>query len=415
MEASKTIALAAVIVRIILGGAYTMYQGALKISCIPTLYPPTKIVKPCASVDFRPYRKPMFLGFVYMASSVFALPLYIINMIVSKRKPQMTLRDYVLPAIPGALEAVGQIILMTATIYVKASIASMIKGSRIMFTAVLLTLVLKRRLYAYHWFAASVATVGVLLASMSEILNMMYSGDSSSGDDPVLGVILAFTGEFIRVVRSIVEEKMLKGRNLDSLYLAGCEGVYGALIAIVAWVAASHIQYPSGVNGVYEDLNDTLYGFANSTMVQGMILTVPILVIAAYVTGIYITKHLSAVHYALSSVLTSGFVFVAQVTMYHGVFGGSYGEKWHQFAPLQVFGFIIIVIGSLMYDADIRLPWFYYPADKNEASGIGAKRTESTELKTFASVPLGDGLSIQETESTMECDLKVSRSEERLA
>merc|ERR1719265_2157308 len=81
---------------------------------------------------------------------------------------------------------------------------------------------------------------------------------------------------------------------------------------------------------------------------------------------------LSSVHRTLVDALRTAMVWLVEIGIFYGtkssfcseagqLQGQCFGTKWATWSPLQLVGFAMIVVGTLMYNAVIRLPNFYYP------------------------------------------------------
>jgi hypothetical protein len=151
------------------------------------------------------------------------------------------------------------------------------------------------------------------------------------------------------------------------------EGVTGTIIALLGLVTVNFI--PGSDMGSYENFQNTLYMIGNSPVVIGLLATLPIWVISMYLSGIFVTKLVSAVYNAIVTVLTVAVVWGAELFV-HYVISPDYGNEWTRWSWMQLAGFVLILISTLMYDATWKLPQFFaYPAEKSKEEIKPTKET----------------------------------------
>jgi hypothetical protein len=89
-----------------------------------------------------------------------------------------------------------------------------------------------------------------------------------------------------------------------------------------------------------------------------------------FIAGAYVTKLMSSVHNALTTIITNSIVWMLGIIVH--LIDSTRGEKLIPLSSVQLVGFFIVLFSSMMYDSIIRLPKiFTYPADRAAASGAG--------------------------------------------
>jgi len=264
------------------------------------------------------------------------------------------------------LEFIGQIMFMMGIKYIPMSLSLTLKGARVVFSALLLIAFLKRKLYGFHWTAIGITIVGLVVASIPSVIDP--KNDTGSTVDALIGISLVLGGEFIRSLRTVIEEKMMKKMRYDALLVVGLQGIYALTLTIPTLFIVSYITNSAGKP--LEDLSQTLSQFSSSAIVIGLSCTVPITVPGLFISGAYVTKLMSAVHNALTTILTNGIVWILAIIVHY--IDTTRGSQLNWLSLVQLAGFIMVLVASLMYDAIIRIPAiFFYPLDRAAASGAG--------------------------------------------
>jgi hypothetical protein len=73
-----------------------------------------------------------------------------------------------------------------------------------------------------------------------------------------------------------------------------------------------------------------------------------------------VAKSLSTIHRTLIDAMRTLFIWSVDLFIFYNV-DPSFGEEWTTYSPLQLFGFGILVTGTLMYNQIIKFPCIEYP------------------------------------------------------
>jgi drug/metabolite transporter (DMT)-like permease len=281
--------------------------------------------------------------------------------------------------LPSLLEFIGQVLFMIGSLYIPMALSLALKGSRVIFSAFLLVLFLKRKLFAFHWIGVTLTIVGLAVASTKHVLRP--KGNSKTVGEVLTGIALILAGECIRSFRTVLEEKLMKKLRYDALMVVGLQGIMALILTIPALFVVNAITLSSGKP--MEDLSVTMAQFSYTPLIYALAATFPISVPGLFIAGAYVTKLMSAVHNALTTMITLGVVWGLS-TIIHQI-DSSRGTPLEVLSIVELTGYSIVLVASLVYDSIIRLPKFYYPLDRAAASGAGSSEksmlgiTESTD------------------------------------
>merc|ERR1712039_131483 len=103
--------------------------------------------------------------------------------------------------IPAMFDLVGSGLTFIGLLYISASIWQMLRGSMIVFGAIISVLALGRKLYAFHWVAILICVGGIMAVGASNILNSRTSEDSGmrgvSQQQTLLGMFMVVAGQVV--------------------------------------------------------------------------------------------------------------------------------------------------------------------------------------------------------------------------
>ena len=97
---------------------------------------------------------------------------------------------------------------------------------KVLVTALLSILFLKKKLYRHHWTSVGVIFLGLILVGIA-----VLTGSSSQGiETSPLGVVILLLATVFSSCLYVVEEKLLGSYTLDPLKVVGLEGLWGLIM-----------------------------------------------------------------------------------------------------------------------------------------------------------------------------------------
>jgi len=251
-----------------------------------------------------------------------------------------------------------------AQILMALSLAMIMKGAKVVFSAIFTVTFLKRKLEKFHWFAVAMCVAGLAIAGGSEYLN-----NTDNVGTILLGTAMMLGCECLKAFHIIFDEKMFKHNKCDVTFVVGLEGMYSCILLIpmtlLAWLAI-----PGSDGGSLENLKDTFYRISESATISGILCVYPITVLIVTIAGAMVTKHLSGVHNALISVARSILIWALELIFFYAApkdLARMYGQPWGPYTYLKLIGFVCVIVATLIYDEDIKVPClFRYPAKEEE-------------------------------------------------
>lgn len=164
----------------------------------------------------------------------------------------------------------------------------MLRGSVVIFTGLLSTIWLKRKLSLEHWSGMLLVLIGLIFVGLSAFLS---SGSSSGAPNPLLGDIIIVAAQVIVAVQMVVEEKFLGKHNVPALQAVGWEGIFGITIMSFLCIVFYHIPGPRA--GHFEDINDAVLQISNSWQIVLAICGTIVSIAFFNFSGISVTKEVN--------------------------------------------------------------------------------------------------------------------------
>ena len=297
-----------------------------------------------------------------------------------KKKKKLKIWYFLFPAL---FDILGTTISSIGLTFLPSSIYQMFRGAIIIFTCSASMIFLKSKYYRHHFFGIFVVIVGLCIVGLNAILK----GDTSSGENPAFGIFLVVLSQLFSCSLFITEEKLLKGYETPPLKAVGLEGMWGVCVYLVLLFIFFFIRcekWPQFLqNGVcIQDSDDKTIRFENALFALRQIydstnlkiyLPLYVLSIAFFnFSGLTISKNVSSTTRTIVDTLRTVVIWVFFLTV------PFVPEKTKEtFSWLQLLGFLILILGSVIYNEILIIPFCGCANNTKEAIKQRKKKLES--------------------------------------
>lgn len=152
--------------------------------------------------------------------------------------------------------------------FLDVSVYQLLRGSGIIFVALMKQHVLGDHLYRFQWLGVFWNVVSVILVGGTAILNTSSDETQDSGE-ALLGVLLVMAGAFVQALQFVFEEKVMTmdDASVPPLLLIGMEGFWGTLLCLTVVYPLAYFL-PGSDHGSYEDPFNTYAMVMNTPTIQ---------------------------------------------------------------------------------------------------------------------------------------------------
>ena len=277
-----------------------------------------------------------------------------------KEKKQPKIWYFLFPAL---FDIMGTTISSISLTFLPSSIYQMFRGAIIIFTCSGSMLFLKSKFYRHHFFGIFIVVIGLCIVGLNAILN----GNNATGENPAFGIFLAILSQVFSSLLLITEEKLLKGYETPPLKAVGLEGMWGVCVYIILLFGFYFIkcdEWPEFLqNGVcIRDSGDNSIRFENAIFALKQIYESPHLkgYLSLYVlsiaffnfSGLTISKNVSSTARTIVDTMRTIVIWVFFLTMPFVP-----EETKETFSWLQLLGFSILILGSVIYNEILVIPF----------------------------------------------------------
>lgn len=335
----------------------------------------------------KEYSHQWFITFGMFIGEMFSLIGYIVTMIQKKQKEKSKINDESLitdgsednekgnqnePPKPDAsnfiFASTAMCDLCATTLntfgitYLSSSIYQMFRGFELLFIMLFSKIFLGNHIYRHHALGVGSVITGLFCVGLTAVL---YNG--ADAKNPYVGMLFLFCAQFFSSTQYTIQEKLVKSYSVNSFQLVGFEGLWGALVYTLILFIFQHVNCGGwsdtlrsfcieNERGEFR-LEDTLFAFrqmGDNWKLMFAVITHVISIALYNFVGINLTQLVSSTARAIVDTVRTVFVWLFfLIPSPIRVEGGE--EEFHF---LQLFGFILLIAGTLIYNEIVELKFW---------------------------------------------------------
>lgn len=268
---------------------------------------------------------------------------------------------------PTIFDLVASALLGIGLLFTTVSVYQMVRGTEILFTAALSSIVLHRRLNSQNLWGLAFCLTGILLVGASSMLSADKSSfileDSNylqkgySVGETLLGMSLIVIAEAVQASQVVAEDWLMSvaETKLPAIEVVGYEGLFGTVLmsAIVLPVLQVSRLGPEG-GGLQEDSLESLHMLRGSPRLALTAASYIGLMAVYNLSGMMVTDSMGALSRTVAETARTLLVWGLDLMLYYNVHikgTTSIGEPWTSHSWLQAVGFAVLVFGTSLYAA----------------------------------------------------------------
>ncbi|XP_041662101.1 solute carrier family 35 member F6 [Cheilinus undulatus] len=241
---------------------------------------------------------------------------------------------------PAMCDMTATSIMYVALNMTSASSFQMLRGAVIIFTGLLSVAFLGRRLLLSQWLGILITILGLVIVGLADF----FSGnkDEHKLSDVITGDLLIIMAQIIVSVQMVLEEKFVYKHDVHPLKAVGTEGFFGFVVLSLLLIPMYFIHvgdFSGNPREVLEDALDAFCQIGHQPLILLALLGNTVSIAFFNFAGISVTKEISATTRMVLDSLRTLVIWVV-----------SLGLGWEQFHGLQVLGFLVLLVGTSLYN-----------------------------------------------------------------
>ncbi|XP_028997553.1 solute carrier family 35 member F6 [Betta splendens] len=242
---------------------------------------------------------------------------------------------------PALCDMTATSIMYVALNMTSASSFQMLRGAVIIFTGLLSVAFLGRRLERSQWLGIMITILGLVVVGLADFFSG-HKDDSRKITDIITGDLLIIMAQIIAAVQMVLEEKFVYKHDVHPLRAVGTEGLFGFFILSLLLIPMYFIyvgNFSDNPRHVLEDALDAFCQIGHRPLILLALLGNTVSIAFFNFAGISVTKEISATTRMVLDSLRTLVIWVVSLAL-----------GWEQFHGLQVLGFIVLLLGTALYN-----------------------------------------------------------------
>ncbi|XP_041832256.1 solute carrier family 35 member F6 [Melanotaenia boesemani] len=247
---------------------------------------------------------------------------------------------------PAMCDMTATSIMYVALNMTSASSFQMLRGAVIIFTGLLSVAFLGRRLLPSQWLGISITILGLVIVGLADFVSG-HRDDSHKLSDVITGDLLIIMAQIIVSVQMVLEEKFVYKHDVHPLRAVGTEGLFGFIVLSLLLIPMYFIHVGNFSNNprhVLEDALDAFCQIGHKPLILLALLGNTVSIAFFNFAGISVTKEISATTRMVLDSLRTLVIWVVSLAL-----------GWESFHGLQVLGFLVLLLGTGLYNG-LHLP-----------------------------------------------------------
>lgn len=270
-------------------------------------------------------------------------------------------RPFLQIALATFLNLSAGILSNVTSLYLNYSVSLMLRSSTLVFGAIINVYYLKRPLPTYQIYSVLLTIFSIFFVGLAALFSKTKTTHREASSFVIsIIIIVRVLSKSLQAISMIIEEKVMSSYSMTPVEMTGLSGVWNILFSSFVLVFVSVFDY--------EDLSETFSMMKSSSAILWLSILSVVVFGVWTVLSLNITRKLSAVARMVFDQLTIVFVWIVQLAIHWFVSGNSLleekygraGEAWTNWSWLQLFGFVLMVLGACVYQKIIKLPWIDY-------------------------------------------------------
>ncbi|XP_076021496.1 solute carrier family 35 member F6 [Genypterus blacodes] len=242
---------------------------------------------------------------------------------------------------PAMCDMTATSIMYIALNMTSASSFQMLRGAVIVFTGLLSVAFLGRRLVPSQWIGIVITILGLVIVGLSDFVTGHHD-DSHKLSDVITGDLLIIMAQIIAAVQMVLEEKFVYKYDVHPLRAVGTEGFFGFVVLTLLLFPMYFIPvggFSNNPRGVLEDALDAFCQIGHNPIILLPLFGNTLSIAFFNFAGISVTKEISATTRMVLDSLRTLVIWVVSLCL-----------GWEKFQGLQVLGFVVLLVGTALYN-----------------------------------------------------------------
>lgn len=267
-------------------------------------------------------------------------------------------------AAPAGCDMIATVLGYIGLMYTTGSVFQILRGFMVVMSALLSVTFMKKKFRPYKFVGVGVVILGLVIVGMSLVLDPSHNEDNESQGSPIFGIALIIAAQLVQATQIIVEEILLTKVKSPPLLIVGMEGMWGILAMIIVLIVIYYIP-GKDYGGHWENTIDSFVMMTNDTLLIVFLITYFFAILFYNYFAMCVTQCLYAVNRTIIESARTACIWVADLMLWYWITNDTYsqlGEWWTDWSVLELLGFVVVFVGTMIYNDFLIIPGLNYNA-----------------------------------------------------
>lgn len=307
---------------------------------------------------YKDFRKPwiqVWGTFLAMIFLIFGTPIF--NKCRCKNKiPRKSIDGWIIfrkVSIPTIFALISTILSSIAYLYLAPSIWQMFRGSTLIFTGFTNRIFHHKPFDIPDVFGIFLTFIGLIFVGASSVITGTFGQTLNYGSSitrELISFVLVFISQAFHSIQSIIEEKIFRDTDAIEYEVASYEGIWGLFFCTFIMMPIANIIPESSGEGFFEQSIESIYMLFHTWKLLVIFILYIILIAVFNITFIVVTTFSTPKERNICDALRpiAVWVFSIMINYFFPIYRA--GEPASLFSLIEIVGFILMFLGSCMYN-----------------------------------------------------------------
>jgi drug/metabolite transporter (DMT)-like permease len=233
----------------------------------------------------------------------------------------------------------------------------MLRGCELIFTAIWAIVYRHKKLVLADWLGVILAVTGVVVVGISALLTEPHSAVAQTpASMQLLAMVLILTAMGLAALQTVLEEELLQDVDATASELVSYEGIWGVYFTTFMALPLANILPENAGEGLFEHSLESFSMLGTSLQLLLLWIAFVVVVFAYNLSGLALCAYTSAINRTIYESMRAITVWVLSVAVNSIWEESGGGERLTKMSAVQGLGFVVMVMGSFVYNRVLKLP-----------------------------------------------------------
>ena len=261
--------------------------------------------------------------------------------------------------IPCTFDLIASTLMTFGLIWTPASVFQMLRGAMIIFSSILSRIFFGKKVRWGQLIGIIISVVALCLVGVAAVKTPSSGLTQVTGFQTAIGIGLILVAQLIQAGQIVAEEFFMKNLTLPPLKIVAFEGIFGLIMTLLIACPFGYFMpgsdYSPMAHNSLENTYDSFVCMFNSWGIMGIMVIFAVAVLGLNAYGMLVTNVFNAVNRTIFESVRTACVWLVMIII--EFCWEDHGEKLTYWSILELAGFVILFVATLIYNRVFEFPY----------------------------------------------------------